>query len=70
MVTRYNTFSVREISQGMGLPSSSGFYCTGWVRRGAVGAFSSNLDDQYETANSVVEDLENGMQFSLAHENS
>ena len=38
----------------------SGMYCSGWVKRGPIGVIVSTMNDGFETAKNVVNDLHNG----------
>ena len=35
-------------------------YCSGWVKRGPIGVIVSTMNDGFETAKSVIDDLRNG----------
>ena len=35
-------------------------YCSGWVKRGPIGVIVSTMNDGFETAKSVIDDLHNG----------
>ncbi|XP_062976326.1 NADPH:adrenodoxin oxidoreductase, mitochondrial [Elgaria multicarinata webbii] len=39
-----------------------GLYCSGWVKRGPTGVIISTMNDSFETAQSVLEDLQSGGQ--------
>ena len=38
----------------------TGLYCSGWIKRGAVGVIASTMNDAFETADSIAEDISNG----------
>uniref|UniRef100_A0A803YNK2 NADPH:adrenodoxin oxidoreductase, mitochondrial n=1 Tax=Meleagris gallopavo TaxID=9103 RepID=A0A803YNK2_MELGA len=42
----------------MGVP---GLYCSGWVKRGPVGVIITTMNDSFDTAQSVLEDLQGGV---------
>ena len=37
-----------------------GLYCSGWVKRGAEGVIVSTMQDAYETAEYIADDLKSG----------
>lgn len=37
-----------------------GLYCSGWIKRGPVGVILTTMNDAFETAKIIVEDLKNG----------
>ena len=39
---------------------------TGWLKRGSTGIIASNIPDAKETANSLIEDIENGVVNEIA----
>uniref|UniRef100_A0A8D2LCB3 NADPH:adrenodoxin oxidoreductase, mitochondrial n=1 Tax=Varanus komodoensis TaxID=61221 RepID=A0A8D2LCB3_VARKO len=41
-----------------------GLYCSGWVKRGPTGVIITTMNDSFETAQSILEDLQSG---ALAH---
>lgn len=50
------------------IPNSSGrvegvpgLYCSGWVKRGPTGVIITTMNDSFETAQSVLEDLQGGV---------
>ncbi|XP_061866515.1 NADPH:adrenodoxin oxidoreductase, mitochondrial isoform X2 [Colius striatus] len=50
------------------IPNSSGrvegvpgLYCSGWVKRGATGVIITTMNDSFDTAQSVLEDLQRGV---------
>ncbi|XP_054832907.1 NADPH:adrenodoxin oxidoreductase, mitochondrial [Eublepharis macularius] len=55
-----------DSKQGI-IPNSSGrvlgapgLYCSGWVKRGPVGVIITTMNDSFDTAQSVLEDLQSG----------
>lgn len=38
-----------------------GVYCSGWVKRGPVGVIVTTMNDSFETAESVMEDVQSGI---------
>ncbi|XP_031454507.1 LOW QUALITY PROTEIN: NADPH:adrenodoxin oxidoreductase, mitochondrial [Phasianus colchicus] len=38
-----------------------GLYCSGWVKRGPVGVIITTMNDSFDTAQSVLEDLQGGV---------
>ncbi|XP_062930275.1 NADPH:adrenodoxin oxidoreductase, mitochondrial isoform X2 [Mobula hypostoma] len=38
-----------------------GMYCSGWVKRGPVGVIANTMNDGFETAESVLEDVQSGI---------
>lgn len=42
------------------LSLSSGLYCSGWVKRGPVGAILNTMNDSFETAEAIVQDANDG----------
>ncbi|XP_059804853.1 NADPH:adrenodoxin oxidoreductase, mitochondrial [Hypanus sabinus] len=38
-----------------------GMYCSGWVKRGPVGVIATTMNDSFETAESVLEDVQSGI---------
>lgn len=42
-------------------PIFSGVYCSGWVKRGPVGVIVTTMNDSFETAESVMEDVQSGI---------
>lgn len=38
-----------------------GVYCSGWAKRGPVGVIAGTMTDAFETADSVIEDIESGV---------
>ncbi|KAL8163259.1 UNVERIFIED_CONTAM: hypothetical protein K2H54_015979 [Gekko kuhli] len=48
-----------------------GLYCSGWVKRGAVGVILTTMNDSFDTAQFVLEDLHSGaLDVSRAKEGS
>uniref|UniRef100_A0A8C5S5F5 Uncharacterized protein n=1 Tax=Laticauda laticaudata TaxID=8630 RepID=A0A8C5S5F5_LATLA len=48
-----------------------GLYCSGWVKRGPTGVIITTMNDSFDTAQSVLEDLQSGaLQLSSAKEGS
>ncbi|XP_034264598.1 NADPH:adrenodoxin oxidoreductase, mitochondrial [Pantherophis guttatus] len=46
-----------------------GLYCSGWVKRGPTGVIITTMNDSFDTAQSVLEDLQSGaLQLSSAKE--
>lgn len=39
----------------------AGLYCSGWVKRGPVGVIITTMNDSFDTAQSVLEDLQEGV---------
>ncbi|MGH0147208.1 UNVERIFIED_CONTAM: hypothetical protein FKN15_052790 [Acipenser sinensis] len=37
-----------------------GLYCSGWVKRGPTGVIATTMNDSFDTARSVLEDMESG----------
>ncbi|XP_069785544.1 NADPH:adrenodoxin oxidoreductase, mitochondrial isoform X2 [Narcine bancroftii] len=37
-----------------------GMYCSGWVKRGPVGVIATTMNDSFETADSVLQDVKSG----------
>ena len=40
--------------------SPAGLYCSGWVKRGAEGVIVSTMQDAFETAECIADDLKSG----------
>ncbi|XP_072882849.1 NADPH:adrenodoxin oxidoreductase, mitochondrial [Hemitrygon akajei] len=38
-----------------------GMYCSGWVKRGPVGVIATTMNDSFETAESILEDVQSGI---------
>lgn len=38
----------------------AGLYCSGWVKRGPTGVIITTMNDSFDTAQSVLEDLQTG----------
>ncbi|XP_072098825.1 NADPH:adrenodoxin oxidoreductase, mitochondrial isoform X1 [Mobula birostris] len=38
-----------------------GMYCSGWVKRGPAGVIATTMNDSFETAESVLEDVQSGI---------
>ncbi|XP_051889080.1 NADPH:adrenodoxin oxidoreductase, mitochondrial [Pristis pectinata] len=38
-----------------------GMYCSGWVKRGPAGVIATTMNDSFETAESVLEDIQSGI---------
>ncbi|MBN3306310.1 ADRO protein, partial [Amia calva] len=38
----------------------SGLYCSGWVKRGPTGVIATTMNDSFDTARSVLQDVESG----------
>uniref|UniRef100_A0A8V1APR7 NADPH:adrenodoxin oxidoreductase, mitochondrial n=2 Tax=Gallus gallus TaxID=9031 RepID=A0A8V1APR7_CHICK len=47
-----------NLGRVMGVP---GLYCSGWVKRGPVGVIITTMNDSFDTAQSVLEDLQEGV---------
>ncbi|XP_072208189.1 NADPH:adrenodoxin oxidoreductase, mitochondrial isoform X3 [Excalfactoria chinensis] len=47
-----------NVGRVMGVP---GLYCSGWVKRGPVGVIITTMNDSFDTAQSVLEDLQRGV---------
>lgn len=39
----------------------AGLYCSGWVKRGPTGVIITTMNDSFDTAQSVLEDLQGGV---------
>ena len=39
----------------------AGLYCSGWVKRGPTGVIITTMNDSFDTAQSVLEDLQVGV---------
>ena len=39
---------------------SVGMYCSGWVKRGPVGVILTTMEDAFETAECIAQDLQEG----------
>ena len=48
------------------ITKSAKLYVTGWLKRGSTGIIASNIPDAKETANSLIEDIENGVVNEIA----
>ncbi|KFP30236.1 hypothetical protein N325_05592, partial [Colius striatus] len=51
-------------SRGLSLAAlcaRAGLYCSGWVKRGATGVIITTMNDSFDTAQSVLEDLQRGV---------
>jgi NADPH-dependent glutamate synthase beta subunit-like oxidoreductase len=35
----------------------AGLYCSGWVKRGPIGVIASTMNDAFDTAKTLVDDL-------------
>ncbi|XP_067938928.1 NADPH:adrenodoxin oxidoreductase, mitochondrial-like [Watersipora subatra] len=42
----------------------AGLYCSGWVKRGPVGVLASTMTDAFDTADSILEDIDSGLTSS------
>ena len=42
------------------MPYLSGLYCSGWVKRGPTGVIVTTMNDGFETAEVILEDLKSG----------
>jgi len=38
----------------------TGLYCSGWIKRGPAGVIATTMNDAFETAKVIVEDLRSG----------
>ena len=38
-----------------------GLYCSGWLKRGPVGVILTTMEDAFETAECIAQDVKNGM---------
>ena len=38
----------------------AGLYCSGWIKRGPVGVIATTMNDAFETAKIIVQDLLSG----------
>uniref|UniRef100_A0A8C9G4C9 NADPH:adrenodoxin oxidoreductase, mitochondrial n=1 Tax=Pavo cristatus TaxID=9049 RepID=A0A8C9G4C9_PAVCR len=47
-----------NLGRVVGVP---GLYCSGWVKRGPVGVIITTMNDSFDTAQSVLEDLQGGV---------
>ncbi|XP_077184002.1 NADPH:adrenodoxin oxidoreductase, mitochondrial isoform X3 [Paroedura picta] len=57
-----------DLGRVLGAP---GLYCSGWVKRGPVGVILTTMNDSFDTAQSVLEDLQSGaLDVSKAKEGS
>ena len=45
----------------------AGLYCSGWVKRGPYGNTPVTMRDAFETADKILEDLEQGKTASSMH---
>lgn len=56
-------FDLRQaiIPNRMGrVQQAPGLYCSGWVKRGPAGVIATTMNDSFDTARSVLEDMESG----------
>ncbi|MGH0118530.1 UNVERIFIED_CONTAM: hypothetical protein FKN15_015208 [Acipenser sinensis] len=56
-------FDLRQaiIPNRMGrVQQAPGLYCSGWVKRGPTGVIATTMNDSFDTARSVLEDMESG----------
>uniref|UniRef100_A0A8C8VMA5 NADPH:adrenodoxin oxidoreductase, mitochondrial n=1 Tax=Pelusios castaneus TaxID=367368 RepID=A0A8C8VMA5_9SAUR len=50
------------ISNSVGrVQGATGLYCSGWVKRGPTGVIVTTMNDSFDTAQSVLEDLQSGL---------
>lgn len=45
--------------------SYSGLYCSGWVKTGPIGVIQSTMNDAFETADTILNDLQHGRFTSI-----
>lgn len=48
------------LDQAWLLCACAGLYCSGWVKRGPTGVIITTMNDSFDTAQSVLEDLQVG----------
>ena len=39
----------------------TGLYCSGWVKRGPVGVIATTMTDAFETADTILSDIQSGL---------
>ncbi|KAI1896693.1 hypothetical protein AGOR_G00097390 [Albula goreensis] len=42
------------------VPQAAGLYCSGWVKRGPTGVIATTMTDSFDTARSLIQDMETG----------
>lgn len=53
------TFKAHHIN--LGKPVFSGLYCSGWVKTGPTGVIATTMNNSFDTARSLMDDMDTGM---------